>query len=351
MPGGAELAVHSGGGDFGQEALVDVPPHVGVVELLRLGVDLVHGGDDLLQHQGRGDLEDGVPHVLGVGAVLVGVEFLDKGEHQLLHHRVHLPGGEVVEPGPLELFPGHGAVPCLDLSGKNALVGQAQHGALLGTQVVRLIQVMDEHEVGHLLHHVQGVGDAAGPEGLPEAVDFVSQFASDHVLLLLFPVPNIGGIAPAAEFQNFPALLQVGQGSLYRDFTNIRALLNDLRLGNLPKGALDDLPDTVRLTHATDGQDLHTGRKVPVGRRHYAQGIAHKGGVVAGSLVPSLGALLEGLIIGFLALLNEFFNTDIFAYDIACPVEQQQGQQAAHTAVTIVKGMNTEEVQNEHGNQ
>ena len=159
------------------------PPHIGVVELLRLGVDLVHGGDDLLQHQGRGDLEDGVPHVLGVGTVLVGVEPLDEGEHQLLHHRVHLPGGEVVEPGPLELFPGHGAVPHLDLPGKNALVGQAQHGALLGSQVVRLIQVVDEHEVGHLLHHVQGVGDAAGPEGLPEAVNFVSQFACQHFLL------------------------------------------------------------------------------------------------------------------------------------------------------------------------
>ena len=88
-----------------------------------------------------------------------------------------------MEPGPLELFPGHGAVSHLDLSGKNALVGQAQHGTLLGPQVVRLIQVVDEHEVGHLLHHVQGVGDAAGPEGLPEAVDFVSQFACQHFIL------------------------------------------------------------------------------------------------------------------------------------------------------------------------
>ena len=64
-----------------------------------------------------------------------------------------------------------------------------------------------------------------------------------------------------------------------------------------------------------------------------------------------MGALLENLIVGFLALLNEFFNTDIFAHDIACPVEQQQGQQAAHTAVTVVKGMNTEKVQNEHRDQ
>ena len=97
VPGGAELAVNPGGGDFGQEVFVDVAPDIGVVDLLRLGVDLVHGGDDLVQHQRRGDLENGVPHVLGVGAVLVGVEVLDEGEHPLLHDGIHLSGGKIVE--------------------------------------------------------------------------------------------------------------------------------------------------------------------------------------------------------------------------------------------------------------
>ena len=62
---------------------------------------------------------------------------------------------------------------------------------------------MDEHEVGHLLHHVQGVGDAAGPEGLPEAVDFVFPFSSDLGLLLLAVVPGIGNTIPAAVFLHF----------------------------------------------------------------------------------------------------------------------------------------------------
>ena len=97
VPGGAELAVNPGGGDFGQEVFVDVAPDIGVVELLRLGVDLVHGGDDLVQHQRRGDLENGVPHILGVGTVLVGVEVLDEGEHPLLHDGIHLSGGKIVE--------------------------------------------------------------------------------------------------------------------------------------------------------------------------------------------------------------------------------------------------------------
>ena len=110
-----------------------------------LGVDLIHGGDDLLQHQRRGDLEDGVPHVFGVGAILVGVQVLDEGKHQLLYHLVHLPGGKIVEPAPLQLLPGHPAVADLHLTCKETLMRQAQHGALLGAQGVGLVQVVDEH--------------------------------------------------------------------------------------------------------------------------------------------------------------------------------------------------------------
>ena len=200
VPGGAELAVDPGGGDFGQEVFVDVAPDISIVELLRLGVNFVHGGDDLIQHQRRGDLENGVSHVLGVGAVLVGVEVLDEGEHPLLHDGIHLSGGKVVEHRPFELATRDGPLPHLYLTGKDALMRQAQHGTLLGPLVIGGIQVVDEHEVGHLFHHIQGIRYAAGPEGLPEAVNFIFQFASDHVLLLLFPVPDIGGIASAAEF-------------------------------------------------------------------------------------------------------------------------------------------------------
>ena len=78
-----------------------------------------------------------------------------------------LPGGKVVEHRLFELMARDGPLAHLYLAGKDAPVGQAQHGALLGPLVVGGVQVVDEHEIGHLFHHVQGVGDAAGPEGLP----------------------------------------------------------------------------------------------------------------------------------------------------------------------------------------
>ena len=64
-------------------------------------------------------------------------------------------------------------------------MGQPQHDAILRPDVVGLIQVVYEHEVGHLLHHVQRVGDAPGPEDLPKAVDLVFQLAGNHGGFLL----------------------------------------------------------------------------------------------------------------------------------------------------------------------
>ena len=39
---------------------------------------------------------------------------------------------------------------------------------------------MDEHQVSDLLNNGQRIGQPAGPEGLPERVDLVFQFAGDH---------------------------------------------------------------------------------------------------------------------------------------------------------------------------
>ena len=100
VPRRAELPIHPGGSDLGEEKLVDIPPHIPVMELCHLLIDAVQGGDDLLQHQRGGNLEDGVSHILGVGAGSVAVQVFDEGEHPLLHDHIHLPGRKIPEHRP-----------------------------------------------------------------------------------------------------------------------------------------------------------------------------------------------------------------------------------------------------------
>lgn len=121
--------------------------------VIRLGTNLHHSFDNLIQHQRSGDVENGIPHILGIGAILVGVEVFDEGKHPPLHRRVQPSGRKVVEHKLFELI--------------------AQNGTLFSALVVGGIQVEDEREIGHLLHHVQGIGNTAGPKGLPIAVNFI----------------------------------------------------------------------------------------------------------------------------------------------------------------------------------
>ena len=169
----AELAVDAGGGDFGEEVFVDVAADVGGFEAGHAGVEVVHGGDDLVEEQGGGNFEDGVGHVAGVGALAVAVEILDERKDGVLDGGVHLGGREVAEDAPLEHVGVGGA-------GEEGLVGEAEHGGLAGAEGVGLVEVVDEHQVGHLFDDVQRVGEAAGPEDFPEGVDFVLEFAGDH---------------------------------------------------------------------------------------------------------------------------------------------------------------------------
>jgi hypothetical protein len=49
--------------------------------------------------------------------------------------------------------------------------------ALFSRRVWIFIQPLDEEQVGELLDDFEGVGDAAGPEDVPDAVNLVTQFA------------------------------------------------------------------------------------------------------------------------------------------------------------------------------
>jgi len=65
-----------------------------------------------------------------------------------------------------------------------ALHGLVEPGGFVLGQRVQVVQAAEEEEVGDLLHHLQGVGDAAGPEGVPDAVDLGFDCAGDHGVVL-----------------------------------------------------------------------------------------------------------------------------------------------------------------------
>jgi hypothetical protein len=146
--GGAELAVLAGGGDFAEHVLIDVAFGVAVVH-----GDVVEEVDDFGEESGGGDGEAGVLHLMGVGGA-VGAEGAEEGEDVFGDEVEHGAGFVVFEAGPAEVFEGAG--------------------------VAVVVEAAEEEEPGNLLDDFEGVGDAAGPEGVPYGVDLGADFAGER---------------------------------------------------------------------------------------------------------------------------------------------------------------------------
>ena len=84
---------------------------------------------------------------------------------------------------PLQLAALNGSPAHLHFSGKHTFIRQTEHGRLPGPQVIRVIQIMDKHQIGHLFDDFQRIGQPAGPENFPQTVDSVFQFTCYHCLL------------------------------------------------------------------------------------------------------------------------------------------------------------------------
>jgi hypothetical protein len=61
-----------------------------------------------------------------------------------------------------------------------ALDGPLQARGLVFFQGVQVVQAAQKEQVGDLLDDLDGVGDAAGPEGVPDLVDFAFEVAGEH---------------------------------------------------------------------------------------------------------------------------------------------------------------------------
>lgn len=188
----AELAVLAGRRDLAQHVLVEVA--LGVAVLHRHMVQHVH---HLGQQAGRGDGEARILHVLAVGGAVAATRQqagAQEGKHTLAHHGEHLGRREVLEARPAQVVV---AATCGVLAlGEDALVHRAlEQEGLAFFQRVRVIQAADEQQVGDLFQHLHRVGDAAGPEGVPDGVDLAADFASEHACTRLLDHPG-GGCLP-----------------------------------------------------------------------------------------------------------------------------------------------------------
>ena len=47
---------------------------------------------------------------------------------------------------------------------------------------MQVVQAAQEEQAGDLLDDLDGVGDAAGPKGVPDLVDFAFEVAGEHVV-------------------------------------------------------------------------------------------------------------------------------------------------------------------------
>ena len=180
MARGTELAVEAGLADFAEQIFVGIAPHIHRLRFVHQAVDLVQRIHYFGQQQRRGQLENGVVHILGVSAVLISVEIFDERKHPLLHDGVHFPCWEVMKYTPFELLAVDGALTHLHLIGEDAGIRQSQHGGLFRPEMVRIIQVVNEHQISNLLDDVQRVHQTTRRKNIPKTVNFIFQFACNH---------------------------------------------------------------------------------------------------------------------------------------------------------------------------
>ena len=86
----------------------------------------------------------------------------------------------MLEARPAEIFVG-AALASLCPSGKTRRsIGLLEPCRLVFLQRVQIVQPLDEEQVGDLLDDFERIGDAARPEGIPDAIDLIADIAGEH---------------------------------------------------------------------------------------------------------------------------------------------------------------------------
>lgn len=109
----------------------------------------------------------------------VAAQAAHEGEHMFAHYAVHLGGSEVLEVRPAQVL----VVAAFGIVAHRvdaALDRLAQADGLVLFQGVQIVEPALEQQVGDLLDHLDGVGNAAGPESVPDGIDLAAEFACEH---------------------------------------------------------------------------------------------------------------------------------------------------------------------------
>ena len=144
MTRGAELPVLPGGGELGEEVLVDVALGVAV---LRRDVQIIDEGDCFLEEGGLRDHEDGVLHLPGEERLLTVMERFDEGEDQIPDVFEHLLGGVMFPARP----------PALLVPREDRRIRHSSRPCPVLFDDIRVFEALHEDEVGHLFDGLEGV--------------------------------------------------------------------------------------------------------------------------------------------------------------------------------------------------
>jgi hypothetical protein len=112
---------------------------------------------------------------MGVGGAIA-TEGAEEGEDVFADYGMHFAGFEVFEDGPAVI--GVGAVAGVGAFGEGAAFdGFAEAGGFGLFEGLEFIEAAEEEEVGDLFDDFEGVGNAASPEGIPDCVYLLFDFA------------------------------------------------------------------------------------------------------------------------------------------------------------------------------
>jgi hypothetical protein len=129
----------------------------------------------------------------------------DEREHHVGHRVVGIVGMLVVDERPAQLVAANW--------GRGVLHRLAQQVGGLQCAGLLVVEALDEQQIRDLLDYFQRVGHPPGPHRVPDPVDLVSDFGSEHAKGTPFVVAEFNGTVSVKPFADYVAVGSFGSES------------------------------------------------------------------------------------------------------------------------------------------